>query len=135
MPKEVVQYPATQGVFSGTELSVHWSSHDDLVQIGLTRHVWGQLDPDAECSPVHADHSHCSSCAAVVEQNRTRQAERQDQGLPAAGMIGFVGSDAPPVGEFDEPVTVFTQPMTRAELNQLIRVARRARDRAFGRDE
>ncbi|ORU97865.1 hypothetical protein [Mycolicibacterium canariasense] len=129
-----MQYPATDQVFSGTELSVHWSSHDDLVQLGLTRHVWGRIDPDADVSPVHADHSHCSSCAAAVEQNKIRRAEQEKSGV-LSGMVGFTGSDAPPVGEFDDPATVFTEPMRRSEINQLIRVLRRARDQAFGKDE
>lgn len=134
MPKEVVQYPATDQVFSGTELSVHWSSHDDLVQIGVTRHVWGDIDPDAQATPVHADHSHCSTCAAVAEQNKIRRAEQEKTGVMSA-MVGCTGSDAPPVGEFDDPATVFTNSLTRSEINTLIRVLRRARDQAFGRDE
>lgn len=134
MPKEVVQYPTTDGAFSGTELSVHWSGHDDLVQIGLTRHVWGRIDPDTDASPVHADHQHCSTCAAVVEQNKRHKTEQLAAGI-SSGLLGHTGSDAPPIGELDDPATVFTQPMKRAEINALIRVLRRARDRAFGKDE
>lgn len=126
MPKEVIQYPRTDGN-SGTEVSVHWSK-GTWVQIGVTRHVWGPLDPDARTSPIHADHSACDECAREV----VRRA-RCDQDGPQM-MTAMVGSDAPPVGEFDPPATVFTEVMTRDEINKMIQVLRRARDQAFGKD-
>ena len=101
MPKEIIQWPRTDG-YSGTELSVHWSKHTaDEVQIGLTRHVWAA--PIEATDSGHADHQHCSECTVD-----------DADGLKA---------------------TVFTDPMTRREINNLIRMLRRARDDAFGRDE
>lgn len=139
MPKEVVQYPRTD-CSSGTEMSVHWSkeSVQGYVQIGVTRHVWGpkpKPDPDALAvsSPVHADHSNCHECAVAAEQNAALKAEREAKG---GGHWMSVGEnrDAPPVGEFDDPATVFTEPMSRTEINKLIRALRRARDQAYGED-
>lgn len=128
MPKAVVQYPSTDG-FSGTEMSVHWSKEIDggYVQIGLTRHVWGALDPDAQVKPIHADHSACSECAVAV-----RDRPQRPEGQPQMMRADF--TDAPPVGEFDDPATVFTEQMTRSEINRLIRALREARDQAYGKD-
>lgn len=128
MPKEVVQYPATTGM-TGTEMSVHWSKENDggYVQIGVTRHVWAPPVDVFQVKPVHADHSHCSECAAVVA-NRPERIE----GQPVMMSADF--TDAPPIGEFDGPSTVFTEPMTRTEINKMIRALRRARDQAYGED-
>lgn len=133
MPKEVIQYPVNDGFAglsgTGTELSLHWSKEDasGYVQIGLTRHVFGVVDPDALASPVHADHSNCNECALAVERN----AQRAET---AVGAMIADSTDAPTRGEFDPPTTVFSVPLTRNEINKLIRVLRRARDQAFGED-
>lgn len=133
MPKEVVKYPATEG-FSGAELSVHWSKEDigGYVQVAATRHVWGRVDADIQASVIHADHSSCHECALAVEQNNARKADSEATGAPQMMTADF--TDAPPIGEFDGPATVFTEPMTRREVNKLIRVLRRARDQAYGED-
>lgn len=129
MPKEIIQWPNTTG-FSGTELSVHWSKEmsGGYIQLGVTRHVWGQLDPEAECSPIHADHSNCAECAKVALERKDVKPD-----WPVM-MSDRTGSDAPPVGEYDQPATVFTDEMTRDQINQMIKVLRRARDQAFGAD-
>lgn len=137
MPKEIVKYPVRDH-FSGIELSVHWSkeaaaydgSHG--VQIGLTRHVFGEVDPEALASPVHADHHHCGECAAVAEANEQKRQQRDADGFSGA-FVSRVGSAAPPVGEYDPPATVFTD-MSRSDINRLIRLLRRARDQAYGED-
>jgi hypothetical protein len=143
MPKETVQFPSTDG-YVGTELSVHWSKEEGFplsgpgggyVQIAATRHVWKQQpppEPGALCSNIpdkHADHSHCAACADAVEDNEKRKKSGQPQAY-----WGNSGSDAPPVGEFDPPATVFSEPLTRPQINSLIRVLRRARDAALGAD-
>lgn len=128
MPKEVVQYPNTDR-FSGTEMSIHWDKDCAFVQIGLTRHVWGDVNPDSPVSPVHADHHHCHECAVVAERNAKLRAE----GLPEI-MCDSTSSPAPAVGEFEQPATVFTEVLSRNEINKMIRVLRRARDQAYGED-
>lgn len=111
MPKEVVQYPRTGGN-SGTEISIHWSKGPDapaggLVQIAATRHVWIP-SPELGTPPQggHADHNHCSECVQTTG------------GLVLAEM----------------PSTVWSDELTRGEINKLIRTLRRARDDAFGAD-
>lgn len=130
MPKEVIQHPFQVNEFFGSELSVHWSKETGEVQIGLTRHVKGPVDPGSTCSPVHSDHQHCNECRVAVERNEKRRGEGQPEMVTSCGST----SPAPPVGEFDGPATVFTAPLTRRELNTMILVFRRARDQAFGAD-
>lgn len=136
MPKEVVQHPASDGFAeysgTGTELSIHWDKDCGFVQIGLTRHIYAALSPDAIVGhPVHADHHHCNECVTAVAQNNQRKVDGQPQMMSCEA----VGSPAPPIAEFDGPSTVFTTPLTRAAINRMIRTLRRARDQAFGPDE
>jgi hypothetical protein len=107
MPKEVIQYPSTQ-TRAGTELAVHWS-RDNHVQVEARRHVFGYKHlPD--CSCLTGDHP-CESMPAVVS------------------------SDAPETDPYvDEPAQVFTEVLSRSDINKLIRVLRRARDAAYGAD-
>lgn len=51
---------------------------------------------------------------------------------PAAPWSEFATADCWPTREPDE---VFSPVLTRSEINDLIRVLRRARDQAYGRDE
>lgn len=135
MPKEVVQYPATDGI-SGTELSAHWqkdASGEGLVQLAITNHVWGRIgDRDDEDSlvsttPIHSGGADCAACAARAEA-------MQAVGDPPehGAMVEVHGASV--VGEFDPSVSIITKPMTRAEINKLIRTLRKARDDAFGTD-
>lgn len=133
MPKEVVQYPRTD-YDSATEVSVHWSKEDaqGYIQFGVTRHVWGpQPEPDPNAlsfsAPVHADHSYCHECALAVDRIKELPTDHPQ-------MIGSSGPE-PAREVWGDPVTVFTDPLSRKEINNLIRVLRRARDQAFGRDE
>jgi len=134
MPYEVVQYPNTTGI-SGTELSAHWSKNHDgegTVQIAITNHVWGRLpepDPDTLCHsrPVHSGHNDCVPCAERAEAMKA-VGEPPEFGQ----MVEVSGGSV--VGEFDPSVSITTMPLTRAEINNLIRVLRRARDQAYGED-
>ncbi|AQT78318.1 hypothetical protein B1R94_02305 [Mycolicibacterium litorale] len=142
MPKEVIQRPETDGFArfggTGTELSVHWDKNDanGFVQIGLTRHVFSAApeprpnDIVSPPTPHHADHSACHECVLAVERN-AKLAEERD-GRTMAMTVG--PGDCPPISEFDPPATVFTVPLTRRQINNMIETLRRARDGAFGKD-
>ncbi|WPH57830.1 hypothetical protein [Mycobacterium phage WXIN] len=134
MPKEIIQRPGSDAMFPETEMSVHWDKDGGYVQIGVTRHAWTEPVPDAVASPIHADHQHCHECALTVERNEARRAEYQRREYAEMVAFGRIGSPEPAVCEFDPPATVFTKPMTRGEINNLIRVLRRARDQAHGQD-
>lgn len=138
MPYEVVQYPATEGI-SGTELTAHWSKSDTtgegVVQLAVTNHVWGQIDPpepDALChthpAHEHRGHNDCQPC-----KDRNASLNRVDPVTAAHGGVTEV-SGGSVVGEFDPSVSIVTKPLTRAEINRMIRVLRTARDQAFGAD-
>jgi len=131
MPKEIVQWPSTEGT-DGTELSVHWSKGVDTqlppgandggyVQIAATRHVWIPAKNAVPATGLHSDHSACSECIRPREEPNEPTARLAYSGSP--------GLDVPL-----EPATVFTDPLNRAQINALIRVLRRARDAAFGAD-
>jgi hypothetical protein len=133
MPKETVQYPKTD-VPSSTEVTVHWSKENmgGYVQLGVTRHVFKPLDPEAKCSPIHADHSSCDECAQAVEYRDKLREEQKELGLMPMMRADF--TDAPPVSELDDPATVFTEVLDRGQINNMIRTLRRARDQAYGPD-
>lgn len=138
MPKEVVQYPSTDGI-SGTELTAHWSKTDvtgeGVVQLALTNHVWGRvpeldvLRDDAVVSgrPVHSGHNDCVPCA-----ERAKAMKAVGDPPEFGHMVEVSGGSV--VGEFDPSVSIVTKPLTRGEINRLIRVLRDARDQAFGKD-
>ena len=137
MPYEVVQYPSTDGI-SGTELSAHWSKTSDSgegnVQLSITNHVWGRLpeaDPDAVCfsHPANEHRGH-NDCAACAERNASLKAAGDP---PEFGSMTEVDG-ASVVGEFDPSVSIVSKPLTRAEINRMIRVLRTARDQAYGQD-
>lgn len=130
MPKELIQRPSDPTAGTCSELSLHWQ-RDNWVQIGLTRHVWQPQDPEALCSAIHGEHTACEECARAkryLEQQRLVMA-----GQPQA-FTAMTSSDAPPVGDLDDPVTVFTDVMSRDQINNMIRALRRARDQAYGQD-
>jgi hypothetical protein len=142
MPKEVVQYPDPTKGIAGTELSVFWSKRgenvpdgsDGNVHVVLTNHVWGQLPEPApgdlvRTVPRHSGgHLDCEACVQRVEAMRA-------VGTPPehGGMVEIDGKYV--VGEFDMPATVVSKPLTRRQINDLIRELRRARDQAYGKDE
>ena len=132
MPKEVVQYPSTDQ-HSGTEISIHWQKDGAHVQMGVTRHVWTPPAPDAVASTPHGDHSACAACVDAKTQN----AQRREFAGQLLGMrvMDSTANAGPAVGDFDPPVTVFTEALSRGDINRMIRVLRRARDQAYGRDE
>lgn len=123
MPKEVVQYPRTDGN-SGTEVSVHWDKDQGYVQLGVTRHVWmGSVPEDGRR---HIDHDYCGEC------------ERQSKCPNGCDgeTTGCTECSSPEQSDFvEEPVSVFTDLLTRQQINTMIRVLRRARDQAHGKDE
>lgn len=151
MPKETIQFArddnnlARTGFLSATELTLSWSKGEDapvrgFVQIGVTRHAFKppkEPEPDALCSPVpihepHADHRNCGACIDAVEWQQAEKAKRPAN--QPEMFLGQTGRDSPPIGEFEPPTTVFTDELTRDQLNNFIRVLRRARDQAFGAD-
>lgn len=144
MPKEVLQYPSTEGI-SGTEMSLHWSKNNSLdsgedgnVQLAITNHVWGRVpepgpDVSAYTHPAHEHRGHhdCIPCAERAEALKT--SGDLLTGKELSGMTEVCGGSV--VGEYDRPATIVTMPLTRAEINRAIRVLRTARDQAFGADQ
>lgn len=142
MPKEVIQFPATDGI-SGTELSAHWSKNTDphraldedgVVQLALTNHVWGRVpEPDSDALAFshpgqnHRGHEDCQAC-----QDRNAALKAAGEPPEHGALVEASGSSV--VSEFDPSVSIVTKPLTRAEINRLIRVLRTARDQAFGAD-
>lgn len=137
MPKETIQRPNPSRVqlgASGTELTVHWDKSMGFVQIGLTRHIFDEPDPAAVASPLHADHHNCYECAQLIESLPAKVEALKAAGQ-VAGQVCRVGSDEPPVGDLEPPTTVFTEQLSRGQINRLIKTLRTARDAAYGRDE
>lgn len=108
MPHQVIQYPNTEQE-TGVELTVTWGKESSIVQIGATRHVW--VDRHAEQNRhTHSDHNHCSACPEPQRHSADELSDRV------------------------EPATVWSEPLTRYQINDLIRTLRRARDAVFGAD-
>lgn len=126
MPKEVIQWPGTEGS-SGTEISIHWNKDLGWVQLAATRHVWipdGLGDPHNQqvlCRNTHADHNNCSECV-------------YDAPPPKQYKAWGSTAEEPERGDRECPSTVWSEPLTRNEINDMIRVLRRARDAAHGQD-
>lgn len=129
MPKETVQY-ANKGDWSSTEMSVHWAKEGGYVQVALTRHAYIPQDPEAECSRIHSDHQNCQTCADAPKI--LAELRKEAEGKPV--MMRGDSTPAPSTSELDDPVTVFTEIMSRDEINRMIRALRRARDQAYGAD-
>jgi hypothetical protein len=153
MPKETVQYPSTDGP-SGTEISVGWSK-DNYVQLHVQRHVWTNT-PAA--LPVVTDAEKVTAATAGLAPLNPYAAQRLadhvagvetcdcqhrpcDHSTPEepqeaiVGQVEYVGIGPDPISGYEEPQEVWTEVLSRAEINKLIRVLRRARDQAYGRDE
>ena len=110
MPKETIQYPTTDKT-SGTEITVHWLK-DAHVQIEARRHTWLKpLEPQTQ--------KHLTDCECLTAES------------DCGAMPDTPESD----GAIDEESVVWTDVLTRAEINKMIRVLRRARDQVFGADE
>lgn len=151
MPFEVVQYPNTSPDDSGTEVTVHWSK-DSHVQLEVVRHVWGHVCVNG-CDGVVTG---CDQCprGTVAEFDKGKEF-----GAPAivgeatgsldvgpavsSGGLGLHRGTPAPVGVMVElvgtpdpigPAQIWTQVLSRQEINKLIRVLRRARDQAYGED-
>lgn len=117
MPRQTIQYPNTERD-SGVELSVHWGQESSVVQIAATRHIW--RDPHAEQDRhTHSDHSHCSACPPVPDARMALLPE---------------GMKAVREAEAESPATVWSEPLTRHQINDMIKTLRRARDSVFGAD-
>ena len=122
MPKETIQYPSTSGD-SGTEVSVHWLK-DAHVQLEVRRHVWkatSQLPCDC-ATGWDGENVSCGACAKPP-----CNCSEDPTGNSAC-------SECPDEPDVQESV-VWTDTLTRDEINKAIRVLRRARDQVFGADE
>lgn len=113
MPKVVVQYPNTEDP-SPADVVVHWSKEASHVQLSISRYPFGVVAV-AETAD-----------KAPILEPRDLDAEKPDNPY-ARDRLAARG---------DEPVetTVYSDPMTRHQLNEMIRTLRRARDAAFGAD-
>lgn len=152
MPKETIQAArdryglAGSGALSATELTLHWSKGEDApvqgyVQLGVTRHIFKPQTPVVhtpggvmslpEVGYPHADHQHCNECVLAQEWRDEQKTAKHGQ---LQMMQGQTGSDAPPQGEWDPPATVFSDELSRDDINHMIKSLRRARDQAFGAD-
>lgn len=115
MPFETIQYPNTNEA-NPVETSVHWNKQGEMpgiVQISLRRHKF-----TCGCSP--DEDAACSFEGCIGGKN--------------------IGQDScrwgpPPTSDPEDEIALFTRTMTRAEINDMIRTLRKARDQAFGRDE
>ena len=131
MPKETVQYPTTDGP-AGTEISVHWSK-DNLVQLHIQRHVWmGVPDPDGVVThrigePQQGDQPGVVAAVGAPCDCQHRPCEHPGGIDPAS-----IPAELP---DFLIPGELWTDVLDRSQINTLIRVLRRARDQAYGRDE
>lgn len=136
MPYEVIQYPNTSPNDSGTEITVHWSK-ESHVQLEVVRHIWGHVCPNG-CDGINTG---CSECprGTVDEFHKGK-----DLGAPViVGTVLTAERTAPAVTDGDPeqmpvasdlPAQIWTQILTRQEINKMIRVLRRARDQAYGED-
>lgn len=136
MPKETVQYPRTDGSV-GTEVSVHWTKQaaEDTpcgwVQVSITRHPWEQPACPNGCDGVLTG---CSECPPKGRLALGGQIPMLPPG-PETDEAGTIVSTPLTSADVGGSETMYADPMTRDELNRLIRTLRRARDQAYGRDE
>lgn len=137
MPYEVVQYPNTSPEVTGTEVTVHWS-RDSHVQLEVVRHVWAHQCRNG-CDGVT---SGCDECprGTTDEFNKAKSSARDVGELEG---MGFTPDEAMSLQKDQEllldsgdtgPARIWTQVLSRQEINKLIRVLRRARDQAYGED-
>ena len=107
-------------------VSVRWSKEEGFphsepgggyVQLAATRHVWipqPAPEPGALCSNGRL----CTPTTVIAPPAPTRSSTTRSAKLLGSRRCfsGNTGSDAPPIGEFDPPSTVFTEPMTRSQI-------------------
>lgn len=150
MPYETVQYPKTDTT-DGTEVSVHWSKGSH-VQLQVERHVWAKAPEafdDMTDTPPHPEPFPVGTIRANDDQS---QAAFRVDGLTSDDHDRWVIvrsnaavetctteqiADWKVVSYGDLRPTrtwVWTDELTRTELNKLIRTLRRARDDAYGSD-
>ena len=128
MPKETVQYPKINDMDS-TEVSVHWV-RDSHVQLEIIRHPGLEPTP-----PVHQHLTDCD-CKQSDQVCQSRPAGSDDNTPVPDTELGHKYANVPDaiIGEVEGPVVMFTEVLTRSELNRMIRALRRARDAAYGAD-
>lgn len=124
MPKAVIQYPDT-GDPNPSDVTVHWSKEASHVQLSVTRYPFGVVDTGA----IAADGR------PVIEGKPSLDAQK------VAAADAGTGPDNPYArerleqqGTGESSQTQYSDPLTRSQINELIRVLRRARDAAFGAD-
>lgn len=127
MPRVVIQYPDTSDP-NPADVSVHWSKESSHVQLSITRYPFGVVDsgaiasdgrPVLEGRPDYDAQKVAAADAGTGPDNpyaRERLADREDPSPHATSQ------------------TLYSDPLTRHQINELIRVLRRARDGAFGAD-
>jgi hypothetical protein len=124
MPKETIQYPATSGD-SGTEITVHWLK-DAHVQLEVKRHVWKRAEKVSLPCDCHLGFDgYGVSCSLCSKPPCKCDAD------PTGNSACALCPDEPDATE----AVVWTETLTRGEINKAIRVLRRARDQVFGADE
>jgi len=131
MPKETVQYPSTDGLVS-TEVSVHWTKGPSgWIQLAVHRHPWQQPQCPNGCDGIKTGCSACppSGRLAPGVSHSLDPADEAVYRLPPGDNAEL--ADVQPDGSS----IMWADPLTRDDLNKLIRALRRARDQVFGRDE
>lgn len=143
MPYQTIQYPKT-GVPSSTEVTVHWSKGVEetgdagYVQIQAERHVWVSQPDDVYPNGHAKTGCVCSSsneeCSTVPTSLKPDKVAESDAEKVAAADAG-TGPDNPYARDRQEQrAAVVTEPLTRDQINALIKTLRRARDSAYGAD-
>jgi hypothetical protein len=122
MPKATIQYPTTDAGY-GSEVAVHWSKEQSHVQVSITSFPFGVVAIgnalDAEGHPVVEP-------APSIDAQKVADA---DTGVAPDNPYARDRAEAEETSK-----SLYSEPMTRHQLNEMIRVLRRARDAAFGAD-
>lgn len=105
MPKEIVQYARTEAA-TATSIEVCWSKETSHVQLHIQRHCFAAPVKPRECkNGCDGITSGCSEC-------------------------GPAGADM----QAEPEVEIFTDVLSRNEINRLILALRKARDQSYGPD-
>lgn len=105
MPKETAQFASTQHS-TGTSIEVCWGKESSHVQLHVQRHAW-------KYEPFTSEGGLTGGTRVV----------HNDEGMPIRNITD------------PEDTEIWTDELTRDDINRMIRALRRARDQAYGRDE
>lgn len=129
MPREVVQ-PAGRGPFA---VKVGWSHENNLVQVGVEtddgRSLFWEL-LESKVSELGE-----AAMRAVTAEQRIREANKVGENGPPADSV-YVGREI--LNAMDVATLSYRgvwSDLDRDGCNRLVRILRKARDAAFGRDE